>query len=774
MRWTIRRLLLVLVLVGAFMAILVGGVGVHNTSTALQTDDELLHQSAALRQAMLADMMHDALRADVLRAIFAARTSPAERDEVLRDVVAHIRTFQEALADSALTHSSDTIQTVLRGLEQPLASYFAAADSSTRLAFRDRGAAERRYPEFQAAFERLEGGMDQLGDAVQFSASRVVARTEARNRSARSTILAVIAFGVVISLLLGRLISGRIVNDVSEIRRVMGLVGAGDFREQAAVTSDNELGETAGALNRTIEGMRSALQSDQVDWRQVGEQRAEVVRIKQLVENAPINIMWADRDLTVRYMNPASLQTFRKLQQHLPVKAEEMVGQSIDHFHRLSDVQRLPHAARIQIGPDTVDLTASAMKDERGELVGTMVTWEVITAKLEAERKVQEAQARELNAAEERRKAERADAERRQLEADAREAEARTRAEQEQRQATELRSKVDQILGVVEYAASGDLTHEITVRGDDAIGRLGEGLSSFFRTLRTSLGNITHTAVTVNGASSQVHAIGQKLGSVAAETSAQATVVAAAADEVSRNVQTVASGTEEMSASIREIAKNASEAARVATQAVKVTERTNRTVAKLGDSSGEIGKVIKVITSIAEQTNLLALNATIEAARAGEAGKGFAVVANEVKELAKETARATEEIGGKIEAIQADTSGAVTAIREISDIIAQINSIQTTIAGAVEEQTATTNEMSRNVSEAARGAEEIARNIQGLAQAAQGTTEGAERSQSASADLARAANDLQQLVGQFRIGGEAAERGTPVVRSGSSLAGAGR
>src|SRR4029453_498474 len=187
------------------------------------------------------------------------------------------------------------------------------------------------------------------------------------------------------------------------------------------------------------------------------------------------------------------------------------------------------------------------------------------------------------------------------------------------------------------------------------------------------------------------------------ETTAQANVVSAASEQVSRNVQTVATGTEEMSASIREIAKNANEAARVATNAVRVAESTNITVAKLGESSADIGKGIKVVTSIAQQTNLLALNATIEAARAGEAGKGFAVVANEVKELAKETAKATEDIGQKIGAIQRDSGDAGKALSEIRPIVGQVDQLSTTIAGAVEEQTATTSEMGRNVAEAARG-----------------------------------------------------------------------
>jgi methyl-accepting chemotaxis protein len=187
----------------------------------------------------------------------------------------------------------------------------------------------------------------------------------------------------------------------------------------------------------------------------------------------------------------------------------------------------------------------------------------------------------------------------------------------------------------------------------------------------------------------------------------------------------------------------------VATFAVEVADKANANVAKLGASSAEIGNVIKVITLIAQQTNLLALNATIEAARAGEAGKGFAVVADEVKELAKQTATATEDISHKIEAIQGDTRGAIEAIEQISKIIHQINGLQHTIASAVEEQTATTGEISRNVSEAAQGSNEIAQNIAGVAQAARGTTDGASNTKSSADDLSRVAGEMQKLVAKF-------------------------
>ncbi|MBI2688282.1 MAG: PAS domain-containing methyl-accepting chemotaxis protein [Acidobacteria bacterium] len=260
---------------------------------------------------------------------------------------------------------------------------------------------------------------------------------------------------------------------------------------------------------------------------------------------------------------------------------------------------------------------------------------------------------------------------------------------------------------------------------------------------------MTRVVESLNTSSQNLNAISRMMGASAEETASQATIVSASSEQVSKSVQTVAAGTEEMTASIREIAKNASEAARVASAAVKVADTTNVTIGKLGDSSLEIGKVIKVITSIAQQTNLLALNATIEAARAGEAGKGFAVVANEVKELAKETAKATEDISQKIEAIQGDTKGAVSAIGQIREVINQINDISNTIASAVEEQTATTAEISRNIAEAANGTTQIVETIAGVATAALETSKGASTTQEAATELTTIAGTLHRISSQI-------------------------
>jgi methyl-accepting chemotaxis protein len=315
--------------------------------------------------------------------------------------------------------------------------------------------------------------------------------------------------------------------------------------------------------------------------------------------------------------------------------------------------------------------------------------------------------------------------------------------------ATGIARSTRKVKDVVDGLAAGDLTRTAGLTDRDELGQMGQALDAAMFELRQVLTGVAFSADAVAASSEQLSASSAQISASAEETSAQSEVVSSAAEEVSRNVGTVAAGAEQMGASIREIAQNANEAARVAAQAVAEAETTNATVVKLGASSREIGNVVKVITSIAEQTNLLALNATIEAARAGEAGKGFAVVANEVKELAQETARATEDIARRVEAIQGDTSGAVEAIGRISTIIGSINDFQLTIASAVEEQTATTNEMSRSVQEAAGGSTEIAANITGVSTAASSTTQALSQTRQAVDELSRMASDLRTSVARF-------------------------
>jgi methyl-accepting chemotaxis protein len=300
----------------------------------------------------------------------------------------------------------------------------------------------------------------------------------------------------------------------------------------------------------------------------------------------------------------------------------------------------------------------------------------------------------------------------------------------------------------------GDVTKRLEIAGgigNDELGEVSRLFNLFMDKLQEILRGIAAHSHKLTTASQKLLESSQQITSNSGETAVQSQSVSRATQQVSQNLESLSTGAGEMTVTVQSIAANAHEAARVAGSAVSAAEAANATIAKLGRSGAEIGVVVKVITSIAQQTNLLALNATIEAARAGDAGKGFAVVANEVKELAKQTAKATEDISHKITTIQADTKGAVAAIETVSGVIHQINNISATIAAAVEEQSATTQEMTRNSSEAAIGAGEISVSIGGVAQAAEGTSARAQESQRAAQELAESASELSRLMRQFKI-----------------------
>ena len=281
--------------------------------------------------------------------------------------------------------------------------------------------------------------------------------------------------------------------------------------------------------------------------------------------------------------------------------------------------------------------------------------------------------------------------------------------------AVTVRRRVKRVGDVLDAMATGDLTRSARVPGSDEVGRMATQLDEARRHLVSVLSDVHEAASTLASAIETMSTAARHVSSGSQSTAANATRVASAADEVSRNVHAVSSGAEEMESSIEEISHNAVEAARVATDAAQVAATTNGIVSQLGVSSQEIGDVVKVITQIAAQTNLLALNATIEAARAGDSGKGFAVVAGEVKELAQETAKATGNIAQRVDAIQSDTEAAVVAIGRIADIIESINAFQSTIAAAVEEQSATSHEIRRGMAVAADGSRSIASSITDVA-----------------------------------------------------------
>jgi len=278
-------------------------------------------------------------------------------------------------------------------------------------------------------------------------------------------------------------------------------------------------------------------------------------------------------------------------------------------------------------------------------------------------------------------------------------------------------------------------------------------LEAMTASFETKVGGLVQA---LSSAATEMEATAQSMSATAEETDQQAVAVAAASEQAATNVQTVAGASEELSASIREIAGQVEQSSKIAGRAVDEANRTDVTVSQLAEAAQRIGDVLNLISSIASQTNLLALNATIEAARAGDAGKGFAVVASEVKNLANQTAKATEEIAGQIAAIQETTQGVVGAIRGIGGTIGEISEISATIASAVEEQRAATQEIARNVQEAARGTQEVTTNIEGVKRASADTGAAATQVLGTAGSLSQQSEALSAEVRNFLTGVKAA------------------
>ncbi len=383
----------------------------------------------------------------------------------------------------------------------------------------------------------------------------------------------------------------------------------------------------------------------------------QAMRLKQMVDGMPTNVMTVDarNDFKIDYVNNTSLRTLQKLAQYLPAKPEELLGCSMDIFHKdpshqrrmLATPEKLPHRAKIKIGPESMDLLVSAIHNNNNEYIGAMLTWNLVSAEVAMSAKVTE------------------------------------------------------------------VVHGVT------------------------------------GAVNELKDTAQRMSERAAQTEAQAASVAAAAEEASANVQTVAASTEELTASIKEIGQSVQQQSQKAQAANLQAQSTTTAVQGLQGAAEKIGQVVMLINDIAEQTNLLALNATIEAARAGEAGKGFAVVASEVKALANQTGKATEEIGQQVRDMRAATSGCVASIEQIAETITELNSLAGQVAAAVEEQSAATSEIARSVEQAAMGTREVTQNITKVSLAASETGEATRLLQQTAGKLSGQSAELRQEIETF-------------------------
>ncbi len=440
--------------------------------------------------------------------------------------------------------------------------------------------------------------------------------------------------------------------------------------------------------------------------------RTEAVAKAAILENTPMNILLADLDGQITYMNPSSMKTLKSIESILPCPAEEIVGGSYDMFHKnpahqrklLGDPRNLPHVTEIEIGGEYLKLAAAAIYDERGEYTGPMVAWDLITESKRAEAREAENQLRDRQAAE------------------------------------KLRDKVDQLLSVVNAAANGDLTQEVTVTGDDAVGELATGLGKMITDLREIIGQV------VEGA---------------AQFTEGSRVIAESAQTLAQGSQTQSASVEEMSASIEELTRsieavkdNAGEANTVAKETSDLAEEGGSAVQKsveamdlIKTSSEQISEIIQVISEIASQTNLLALNAAIEAARAGEHGLGFAVVADEVRKLAERSSEAAKEISSLIkESTQRVEDGATLSEQTGAALEKIIQGVEGTANKIAEIAEATV--------EQAANATEVANAIQSISAVTEESAAGSEEMASSSEELGAQAAGLSELVSKFKTGNE--------------------
>ncbi len=503
----------------------------------------------------------------------------------------------------------------------------------------------------------------------------------------------------------------------------------------------------------------------------------ELNEFRGMAENSPINILYCDRDFVINYVNPKSLETLRTIEKHLPIPADRVQGSSIDVFHKVPTHQRrmlandknLPHRAIISVGPEKLDLLVTAIYDTTNAYIGAMVTWDIVTEKLKLQQDLARIESMMDN-----------------IPINVMLADLDFNIVYINPKSRETLKTIEKDLAVPVSKIVGsnidvfhrnpstqrkivsdprNLPHKAKIKvGNNILSLLASAIydrdGKFLGPMVTwdiitdrvtLVQNVSEASRQLAAAAAELNATASQLSANAERSTAVANSTASASEEVGQGVRVVATNTEEMSASIKEIARNASDASSTSASTLRQAQQTNQTITKLGESSQEIGNVIKVISSIAQQTNLLALNATIEAARAGDAGRGFAVVANEVKELAKQTAKATEDITNRITGIQKDSTGAVDAVAAIGVTIERLNSIAGSIAASVEEQSATTNEVARVVQESSRGVLSIIDSVKIVSQSSSETLMGANQVLTAAKSLSDLAVRLDELVKRIEI-----------------------
>ncbi|MCB9831438.1 MAG: type IV pili methyl-accepting chemotaxis transducer N-terminal domain-containing protein [Planctomycetes bacterium] len=529
---------------------------------------------------------------------------------------------------------------------------------------------------------------------------------------------------LLIGLLITALVVRRIIRAIRVVHEAARRLAEGDLGVELEATDGDELASMQRHLAEALRGIRESLGSDRVDWHEVARSRdRQLRRIMAMVMQTPTGLMIGDDDGKLEFLNPSAQHCLeragilgkneRPIGRELGEVLEALAGQRIDH----GSPANLPWSLLAAPGKDYVEVEAAAMIDDRGDFEGALIVLDLVTERVRSEQKVRGA------------------------------------AERERREKAALDRDVDRVLDVVHAAEAGDLEARTGLSGERPIARVGTGLDAFLAKLQERMKLLARSVGELNGAATELEDNGRGLDDGAKATALAAGATVDACDTGGQGVDSMVAAIEEMTATMQEIASNAARAAQVAREAVHSARESNLMIERLGTRSQEIREVLTVITDIAEQTNLLALNATIEAVRAGEAGKGFAVVAAEVKDLASGTAAAAEKIADHVLLIQDDIEGAIDGIHGIGAVIDEINQSQAAIASAVEEQSATANEMSRTAHETAGDVAGIREQSRLLTQEAARTADAAIRAERIATRMTALAVELDRFVADYRRAG---------------------